>query len=108
MSTLPLNVHEVLEQEYVSMYGPLGNVPPPEYRTSDVVDEPWARAILSACGFTETDVFDTLNAFISSNAIPPQTEPAPAKLTAAQLKKLAQSPAITDNGRELIKRYASY
>jgi hypothetical protein len=107
MSSLPFDVHEVLEQEYVSMYGPLDGVPPPEYAPSDIVDEPWARKILSDCQFTESTVLATLNGFISS-AKPGETVPAATTLTAVQLKKLARSPAITANGRDLIKRYAGY
>jgi hypothetical protein len=50
MASLPLELHEVLEQEYVSMYGPLKR---PEYGelydSEQIVDVEWAHRILSAC-----------------------------------------------------------
>ncbi|MEA2336880.1 MAG: hypothetical protein QOE82_887, partial [Thermoanaerobaculia bacterium] len=52
MSSLPFEVHEVLEQEYVSMHGPL-EVPPPEYGPDDIIDEAWALKILDDCGMTK-------------------------------------------------------
>jgi hypothetical protein len=92
MSTLPLEVHEVLEQEYVSMHGRI-QVPPSAYALEDIVDPPWARAILIACDLTMTgSLVDTLNGL----------------LTKPELDKLSRSVALTDTGRELIKRYAFY
>src|SRR5260221_10095737 len=59
----------------------------------DAVDEPWARAIFTACGMTSTGVVvDALNALVEK----------------PDLKKLLISIALTDTGRDLIKRYAFY
>jgi hypothetical protein len=93
MSSLPFEVHEVLEQEYVSMHGPL-DVPPPQYTKDDIIDDAWARGILAACGIPliGDDVVSTLNGLV----------------TAKDLQKLHQSPAITDTGRDLIDRYDVY
>ena len=92
MSSLPYEVHEVLEQEYVSMYGPI-DVPPADYSASDIIDEPWAKAILLACGLDATaGVVATLNQLVAGR----------------DLKSLLDSPAITDTGRDLINRHDVY
>ncbi len=92
MSSLPFEVHEVLEQEYVSMYGPI-DVPLPDYTKDDIIDEPWARAILLRCGIDAPgEIVAVLNVLIA----------------ARDLKRLLDSPAITDNGRDLIDRYDVY
>jgi hypothetical protein len=92
MSSLPFEVHEVLEQEYVSMYGDL-DVPPPEYRDADIIDQAWARAVCDACGVDISGgLLAALNALIVSR----------------DLSQLRVSPAITDTGRDLIDRYDDY
>ena len=92
MSSLPFEVHEVLEQEYVSMYGPV-DVPPPEYGTSDIIDEAWARAVCAACGADcGAGIVPALNALVASR----------------DLRQLRVSPAITDTGRDLIDHYDDY
>jgi hypothetical protein len=92
MSSLPYEVHEVLEQEYVSMYGPI-DVPSPDYTPADIIDEPWALAIFLKCGIgAPGDVVAALNALVA----------------ARDLKNLRDSPAITDSGRDLIDRYDTY
>ena len=92
MSSLPFEVHEVLEQEYVAMYGDL-EVPPPEYRPDDIIDEAWGRAVCDACGVDcSAGLVPALNALIASR----------------NLSKLRVSPAITDTGRNLIDRYDDY
>jgi len=91
MSTLPLEVHEVLEQEYVSMYGAL-ETPPPYYDAEQVVDAAWAREIFTACGLKmPDDIVAGLNALLAK----------------PDLKKLKTSLAITDNGRNLITHYSA-
>src|SRR5437763_3809184 len=92
MSSLPFEVHEVLEQEYVSMYGDLA-VPPAEYGPDDVIDEVWCRAICDACGVDcSGGSVPMLNALIASR----------------DLSQLRVSPAITGTGRDLIDHYADY
>src|SRR3954469_11608417 len=92
MSSLPFEVHEVLEQEYVSMYGDL-DVPPPEYGAKDIIDPAWARAVCDACGVDcGAGLEATLNALVDSR----------------DLSQLRESPAITDTGRDLIDHYSDY
>ncbi|MCU1229755.1 MAG: rane protein of unknown function, contains domain [Acidobacteria bacterium] len=55
MASLPLELHEVLEQEYVSMYGPLNRPDYGElYDSEQIVDVDWAERILVACGIGKT------------------------------------------------------
>ena len=54
MSSLPLELHQVLEEEYVSMYGPLQR-PKATYETEDVIDVRWANVILHECGLPTAD-----------------------------------------------------
>jgi len=92
MSSLPFEVHEVLEQEYVSMYGDL-DVPLPQYGSDDIIDEAWANAICAACGVDcSAGTVATLNALVASR----------------DLSQLRVSPAITDSGRDLIDHYDEY
>ncbi|HEX3579215.1 MAG TPA: hypothetical protein VHY33_11690, partial [Thermoanaerobaculia bacterium] len=82
MSSLPFEVHEVLEQEYVAMYGDLA-VPPPKYGQDDIIDPAWARAVCDACGVdVSAGLLTALNALIASR----------------DLSGLRESPAITDTG----------
>jgi hypothetical protein len=92
MSSLPFEVHEVLEQEYVAMYGDL-DVPPPEYGPGDIIDEAWARVVCDACSVDISGgLVPALNALIASR----------------DLSQLRVSPAITDTGRDLIDHYDDY
>jgi hypothetical protein len=92
MSSLPFEVHEVLEQEYVSMYGPI-DILSPDYTEGDIIDEAWARAIFLKCGIdVPNGVVAALNALVD----------------ARDLKALLESPAITDSGRDLIDRNDVY
>jgi hypothetical protein len=92
MSSLPFEVHEVLEQEYVSMYGDL-TVPPPEFGPADILDEAWGLAVCDACGVdVGGGLVAALNALVASR----------------DLSQLRVSPAITDTGRDLIDHYDAY
>ncbi|HEV7425991.1 MAG TPA: patatin-like phospholipase family protein [Thermoanaerobaculia bacterium] len=92
MSSLPFEVHEVLEQEYVAMYGDL-EVPPPEYGPGDIIDEAWGRAVCDACSVDfGAGLVPALNALIASR----------------DLSHLRVSPAITDTGCDLIDHYDDY
>ncbi len=92
MSSLPLEVHEVLEQEYVSIHGAI-DVPPPDYGPDDIIDERWALAILDKCKIDiGAGVVAVLNGLIAGGA----------------LDELLESPAITDTGRDLIRNYTDY
>jgi len=88
MSTLPLELHEVLEEEYLSMYGPLERPP-----VGDVVllDGRWAAEILQECGLPAADPGAVLRTLISgSDSVEP----------------LGHSPALTDRGRYLLENHA--
>jgi hypothetical protein len=92
--SLPRELHEVLEQEYVSMYGPLPAVDVLYTSDEDVTDERWASAILRTCGLAYDDlspatVRERLNEYITSR--PP--------------RELLASPAITSAGRSLLEQY---
>lgn len=92
MSMLPLEVHEVLEEEYVSMYGPL-DVPSSDYTKDDIIDERWARAVLEGCKIdVSAGVIAALNGLVARGA----------------LDSLQGSPAITDCGLDLIRNYSHY
>jgi Patatin-like phospholipase len=91
MTSLPLDVHEVLEQEYEAIHGPLANKPPATYRPQDIVDPEWAKNCLAACGFSG-DPLALLNALVE---------------TGTEFAKLERSPAITESGRTMLAMYAA-
>jgi dolichol kinase len=90
MSTLPLDVHEVLEQEYEALHGRLDGMPDPQYRLEDLTDEEWAKACLAKCKLPADETLATANGIIA---------------TGKDLEKLADSPALTDTGRQLLAVY---
>ncbi|HXH39297.1 MAG TPA: patatin-like phospholipase family protein, partial [Thermoanaerobaculia bacterium] len=93
MSSLPLEVHEVLEEEYVSMYGPIDRPTSGSKYEGDVIDEPWARAIFGDCGIDPgSDIEAALNTLID----------------AGNMEKLCNSRALTDSGRAMIAGYDDY
>jgi hypothetical protein len=94
MATLPLELHEVLEEEYASMYGSIDR---PEtgalYRAEDVTDEGWARAILQDCNIEPVNgVVVTLNDLVVNGP----------------MDKLCNSRALTDSGKSMIADYDEY
>ncbi|HET7435821.1 MAG TPA: patatin-like phospholipase family protein [Thermoanaerobaculia bacterium] len=102
MSSLPLELHQVLEEEYVSMYGPLprGRV---DYAAEDILDAVWARAVLHECG-PEADVKSEPEAvaqFLSAIV----TDDAAAE---KNLEMLERSRALTPRGRHFIDHYDEY
>lgn len=90
MSTLPLDVHEVLEQEYEAIHGELEGLPGPQYLVDDLLDAKWATTCLTRCQLPSADPIATANAIVD---------------TGKEIGKLAGSPALTDEGRELLKLY---
>jgi Patatin-like phospholipase len=104
MASLPREVHEVLEQEYVSMYGPLDRVDV-KYAKDDIVDVQWALAILRACELAADDR--------TKNAIASKTLDEAREQLAERLNQLvsnlpadvARSNALTDKGRDMLTRY---
>src|SRR5256885_9868898 len=91
MSSLPLDVHEVLEQEYEAIHGPLPNKPRAAYRPEDVIDPEWAKGCLAACGFSG-DTLALLNALVE---------------TGKDFAQLQRSPAITESGRKMLTMYTA-
>jgi hypothetical protein len=89
MTSLPLDVHEVLEQEYEALHGALDDKPPATYRPEDILDEDWASKCLAACGL-EGAALDVINALVQDGA---------------KIASLVSSPAITECGREILALY---
>ncbi|MFP5247103.1 MAG: patatin-like phospholipase family protein, partial [Thermoanaerobaculia bacterium] len=95
MPSLPREVHEVLEHEYVSMYGPLPRVET-AYTAEQVLDLELAVHLFRECGvldegLTAAGVAAKLNEFLAK--LPP---------------RLIDSPALSNNGRLLLERYAEF
>jgi len=93
MTSLPLELYQVLEDEYVSMYGPLDR-PPSIYAAADILDLRWARSILEECGLPVAADAATLAAQLS-------------ELVTGQgsLSALAKSQALTNRGKKLLAQY---
>jgi Patatin-like phospholipase len=90
MTSLPLDVHEVLEQEYEAIHGPLPNKPAATYRPEDILDPAWATSYLTTCGFSGD----------------PRTVANDIVTTGAGIENLAKSPELSDTGRELLDLYS--
>ena len=94
MASLPLEVHQVLEEEYVSMYGPLDRpTTGVDYDDAQVLSAERVCDALRDCetlGVTKHNVVEKLNALIATDAKPSQ---------------LACSAAITAKGSDLLKQY---
>src|SRR5690348_7894853 len=94
MSTLPLEVHEVLEEEYEAIHRPLGERDC-LYQQDDILDEACARRILDKWGGgSGTSLCDRLNALVEGET--------------SALQQLRNSPAITETGRQLLDDAAVY
>src|SRR3954463_3369777 len=97
-SLLPLEVHEVLEEDYRKIYE--GDPPPPVASNQfEILDFKWARHILGKCGFDRSELGS------------------PAQVTAIlagfidgtqKIKRLESSPALSNAGRKLIKDYGKF
>jgi len=97
MSTLPLEVHEVLEEEYRTMHD--GGPEVIGYGDFEIIDESWARGILCASRVkredvsTPGDITNVLGEFVSG------TRP---------VADLGKAAAMSDTGRTLLKDYKEY
>ncbi len=91
MTSLPLDVHEVLEQEYEAIHGRLDDKPPATYREKDIIDPEWAKSYLAACGL-KGEPLAVLNGLVEKGD---------------NMAALEHSPAISDDGRTLVKLYTS-
>ncbi len=94
MPTLPLEVHEVLEEEYASMYGSIDRPQTgARYRDEDLLDEGWARAVLQDCKIEPVNgVVAALNDLVVNGP----------------MEKLCNSRALTDSGKSMIAGYDDY
>jgi hypothetical protein len=96
MSRLPLEVHEVLEEEYATMYGPLTR-PPYKYSVTDITDGTWAMCIVAECGLSTggKTLVDLLNGLVDATS-------------ADSLCMLEDSPAFSEVGKTLLEGYDEY
>jgi len=94
MPSLPLELHQVLEEEYVSMYGPLPR-PAVTYDEKQILDAAWARIILRGCAIKADrdpeSIARALSELVETDAVP---------------SHLAKSPALTERGRLMLDQYA--
>lgn len=92
MPSLPLELHQVLEQEYVTMYGPLDR-PSTDYQADQICNVTLAQKVLKECGIAATadatDIAKKLTAFVDASAVPP----------------VGVSSAITPRGKALLGSY---
>ena len=122
MSSLPREVHEVLEQEYVSMYGPLEGVDV-RYTRDQIVDVHWVISVLRACELgddalvkraSQSDILEArqrlaekLDAwvYVDSNESDAERNRLQAEQRLILCTRLIASPALTSAGRTLIEQY---
>jgi len=97
MATLPLDVHEVLEQEYEARYQ---SAPPPLptgalYDADQIIDPTWARSILVDCHLDDPKqtVLALLNALVSNGS---------------GIGNLVDSPVLSQNGVTMVENHAEY
>src|SRR5690349_4416029 len=90
--SLPLELHQVLEREYVAMYGPLDR-PSTDYEAGDITDVRLAQSVLAQCGTTvaadATKIAEALTKIVDAKAKP----------------ALAKSSVITPRGKALLGGY---
>ena len=94
MSTLPLDVHEVLEEEYCAMYGAAPGAAV-DYASFQILDEAWACSILRACDpdTTVANLRDKLISLVNADRKP---------------EALAKSPVFSSTGRMILADYDDY
>ena len=95
MSTLPLEVHEVLEEEYRAMYGTAPGAATVDYASFQILDEAWACSILRACNpdVTLANLGEKLASLVNSEKKP---------------EALAKSPVFSSTGRMILANYDDY
>src|SRR5207244_4021195 len=95
MSTLPLEVHEVLEEEYRAMYGTAPGAAAVDYASFQILDEAWACSILRACNpdVTSANLGEKLASLVNSEQKP---------------EALAKSPVFSSTGRMILANYDDY
>ncbi|MEA2326378.1 MAG: hypothetical protein QOE68_1337, partial [Thermoanaerobaculia bacterium] len=97
-SALPLEVHEVLEEEYRTIYD---EEPPPlvSSATFEILDPKWACSILEDCGFHRSKLGTpaAITAVLAEFVLGKQ-----------DIKALKKSPVLSSAGRKLISDYAKF
>jgi hypothetical protein len=106
--SLPLELYQVLEEEYVSMYGPLQRLSP-LYSAGDILDLQRVRDILRECGLlpdpdsesdpSNRDEVQRAEAFAALSRLVTGDGP---------LAPLKESRAITERGQHLIDQYDEF
>jgi hypothetical protein len=99
MSSLPLEVHEVLEEEYRTIYD---EEPPPPVASNqfEILDFKWACAILEKCGFDRGKLGSPAEVTaILAGLVDDRTQ---------KIKVLKKSPALSNAGRQLIDDYGKF
>jgi hypothetical protein len=97
-AALPLEVHEVLEEEYRTIYDE--EPPPPVSSTTfEILDPKWACSILEDCGFQRSKLGtpDAIAAVLAEFVRGKQ-----------DIKALKKSPVLSNAGRKLISDYAKF
>jgi Patatin-like phospholipase len=126
MSSLPREVHEVLEHEYASMYGPLRRLDV-AYDGDDIIDAQWAVRILRACELDDDSIVQQaahsknmaearellatrLNQLVGIAPPEPPLEKSDLHRTQRHMirEKLVHSPALTSAGHTLIQDYDAH
>jgi len=94
MSNLPLELHEMLEEEYISIYGSFDRLRSDvTFTETDILHQALAQAVIEACALDASKgVIYVLNVLLYSDS----------------LDVLHRSPLITPDGEELIKNYKTY
>jgi patatin-like phospholipase len=95
MASFPLELHQVLEEEYVSMYGPLARLGA-LYDEKQVLDLQWARVLLHDCGIDvdadAREIAEELNELVKARKAP----------------AVGGSQAITERGKVLLEGYEEF
>src|SRR5204862_226323 len=113
MTSLALDLHQVLEDEYISMYGPLERASP-LYNEDDILNSYQVRVILQECLAARLSELVSGTASLASLAKSLQAVKDNQEIAAllselvsgtASLASFAESPAITDCGTRLLEDY---
>jgi hypothetical protein len=96
MATLPLEVHEVLEDEYRTIY----DAEPPDVPldTFEFLDLPWACSILAQCGIDRSQLGNEEQVSAALRCL----------LNCGKPSALAASPALTASGATYLRNYGKY
>jgi len=100
MATLPLDVYEVLEQEYDAHYPHDPRAASPQgahYDEKQIIDDAFARSILIDCGLDANEKAP-IELLLNTQLID----------AGDKIARLIASPVLTKNGMTMVKRYDEY